>query len=252
MVAAGLVVGGGAVMAAPLVLTAVGFGSAGVVGGSIAAAWQATIGNVAAGSFFAACQSAGAAGISATTSAAIGSAGAAVGSGLSYLGSALGGGKTAKNQSTNEPEDSDEMKGCVCSDGSVKRRREMGSVTSSSLMERVGVVCGYTMGMVILCMAAAILINHWISTQPPAASLVKRLPDIRDPKVRQNVWKVVQDVKVAIAKVGRSSEFDKVKRLWDSHPVARNDAAAATLFPATHSAALILTLIVTSIATFFS
>jgi len=246
MVAAGLVVGGGAVMAAPLVLTAVGFGSAGVVGGSIAAAWQATIGNVAAGSFFAACQSAGAAGISATTSAAIGSAGAAVGSGLSYLGS-------AKNQGTNEPEDSDGMKGCVCSNGSVKRRRETGEVTSSSsLMERVGVVCGYTMGMVILCMAAAILINHWISTQPPAASLVKRLPDIRDPKVRQNVWKVVQDVKVAIAKVGRSSEFDKVKRLWDSHPVARNDAAAATLFPATHSAALILTLIVTSIATFFS
>ena len=43
------------------------FDALGVVGGSIAAGWQASIGNVVAGSMFAACQSAGAAGISAGT-----------------------------------------------------------------------------------------------------------------------------------------------------------------------------------------
>lgn len=48
------------------------FVGAGVVAGSIAAAWQSAIGSVAAGSFFAACQSAGAAGISAGTAMLIG------------------------------------------------------------------------------------------------------------------------------------------------------------------------------------
>ena len=77
-------IGGGtlAVAAAPLALAAAGFGSAGVAAGSAAAAWQASIGNVAAGSFFASLQSAGAVGIAASTSAGVGAAGAAVGAGL--------------------------------------------------------------------------------------------------------------------------------------------------------------------------
>ena len=44
-----------AVVAAPVALAAAGFGSAGVAAGSAAAAWQASIGNVAAGLAFAAC-----------------------------------------------------------------------------------------------------------------------------------------------------------------------------------------------------
>ena len=39
--------------AAPLVLSAVGFGAAGPVGGSLAALWQSGIGSVEAGSLFA-------------------------------------------------------------------------------------------------------------------------------------------------------------------------------------------------------
>ncbi|KAL2858972.1 hypothetical protein BJX68DRAFT_262491 [Aspergillus pseudodeflectus] len=58
---------GGAIIAAPAVVAApalsiAGFGPAGVQAGSIAAAVQGTIGNVAAGSTFATLQSAGAAG----------------------------------------------------------------------------------------------------------------------------------------------------------------------------------------------
>ncbi|KAL9952980.1 hypothetical protein ACROYT_G040314 [Oculina patagonica] len=55
------------VMAAPAVLTAAGFTSAGVAAGSVAAAAQSTFygGYVASGSVFAAAQSAGAAGIGA-------------------------------------------------------------------------------------------------------------------------------------------------------------------------------------------
>ena len=55
--------GVGAVVAAPVALTAAGFTAAGVAAGSAAAAVQAGIGSVAAGSAFAAAQSAGAAGI---------------------------------------------------------------------------------------------------------------------------------------------------------------------------------------------
>jgi hypothetical protein len=50
-------------------LTAAGFTSAGIAGGSLAAAWQSSIGNVAAGSAFATLQSLGATG----TIAAVGS-----------------------------------------------------------------------------------------------------------------------------------------------------------------------------------
>ena len=71
-----------AVVGAPMVLSAVGFGSKGVAAGSAAAGWHGSIGNVAAGSTFAACQSAGAAGLATTTLAAVGSAGAAGGAAL--------------------------------------------------------------------------------------------------------------------------------------------------------------------------
>ena len=51
------------IVAAPLVLGAVGFGAGGVVSGSIAAGVHSMIGNVAPGSLFASLQSAGAAGL---------------------------------------------------------------------------------------------------------------------------------------------------------------------------------------------
>lgn len=55
---------GGAVVAAPCVaLSLFGFGAAGIVGGSLAAATQASIGNVVAGSTFAMLQGAGATGM---------------------------------------------------------------------------------------------------------------------------------------------------------------------------------------------
>ena len=67
------------VFAAPAVLGVVGFGSGGVVASSIAAGIQSTIGNVAAGSFFAVLQSVGAAGLGTAGMAAVGAAGAAAG-----------------------------------------------------------------------------------------------------------------------------------------------------------------------------
>lgn len=72
--------GGAAVsIAAPYIaLPLVGFGSSGVVAGSVAAAWQASIGNVVAGSAFAALQSAGVAGLATTTMAVCGTVGSAV------------------------------------------------------------------------------------------------------------------------------------------------------------------------------
>uniref|UniRef100_A0A131Z4Q6 Interferon alpha-inducible protein n=1 Tax=Rhipicephalus appendiculatus TaxID=34631 RepID=A0A131Z4Q6_RHIAP len=61
----GAVVGAaGALMAAPALLAAAGFGAAGVTAGSMASATQATMGGfVAKGSIFALCQSWGAAGL---------------------------------------------------------------------------------------------------------------------------------------------------------------------------------------------
>ena len=56
------------------ILTGLGFGSAGIVGGTVAAGIQAGIGNVVAGSAFAALQALGAAGIFTT----VGIAGGAV------------------------------------------------------------------------------------------------------------------------------------------------------------------------------
>ncbi|KAH8925312.1 hypothetical protein BT69DRAFT_1332288 [Atractiella rhizophila] len=66
-IAVPLVAGGALVLAAPTILSVVGFGAAGVVAGSTAAAVQSVIGNVAAGSLFAVAQSVGAAGIATTT-----------------------------------------------------------------------------------------------------------------------------------------------------------------------------------------
>ncbi|XP_062294133.1 major vault protein-like [Scomber scombrus] len=80
-IAAGAV---GAVALAPVALAAVGFTSAGIASGSIAAGMMSSAaiangGGVAAGSLVAVLQSAGAVGLSATASAAVGSVGAAVG-----------------------------------------------------------------------------------------------------------------------------------------------------------------------------
>ena len=66
---AGTVAVGGAVLAAPFVLPAVGFTAGGVAAGSVAAAAQSSIGAVAAGSWFATLQSIGAAGLSWTAGA---------------------------------------------------------------------------------------------------------------------------------------------------------------------------------------
>merc|ERR1712062_884953 len=67
----GLAIGATVGVTAPLVATAAleaaGFSAAGVVAGSTAAATQASIGNVAAGSLFAMCQSVGAAGFASST-----------------------------------------------------------------------------------------------------------------------------------------------------------------------------------------
>lgn len=52
-VAIGMTVGAAVVVAAPAVLSAVGFTAAGVQAGTVAAAWQSAVGNVAAGSAFA-------------------------------------------------------------------------------------------------------------------------------------------------------------------------------------------------------
>jgi ribosomal protein L12E/L44/L45/RPP1/RPP2 len=83
----GVFVIGSVMTGGALAVTAAGFGSAGIVGGSVAAAVQSSIGNVAAGSLFAALQSAGATG----TIAAVGSAGgmAAAGGAATAAGATL-------------------------------------------------------------------------------------------------------------------------------------------------------------------
>jgi len=79
-----VVVGGGAIIAAPFVLTAVGFTSAGIAAGSAAAGMMSSAaiangGAIAAGSTVAVLQSVGAAGLGVTGAAAVGGAGAATG-----------------------------------------------------------------------------------------------------------------------------------------------------------------------------
>ncbi|KAF7300360.1 hypothetical protein HMN09_00919300 [Mycena chlorophos] len=75
-----------ATVAAPLVLVgvihAIGFGSSGVVAASIAAGLQSAIGNVAAGSLFAICQSIGAGGAALAVAAPVAAAAGGVGGGI--------------------------------------------------------------------------------------------------------------------------------------------------------------------------
>ncbi|KAH8925309.1 hypothetical protein BT69DRAFT_1332286 [Atractiella rhizophila] len=79
LVAVPLIAGGASILAAPTILGVAGFGAAGVVAGSTAAAVQSAIGNVAAGSLFAFAQSIGAAGLAGSTVvAATGAVGAGV------------------------------------------------------------------------------------------------------------------------------------------------------------------------------
>lgn len=73
--AIGGAVGIGAVALPVVVLSVAGFSSVGVIPGSMAAVWQSSIGNVVGGSLFAACQSAGAAGLTLTTMTTIGAVG---------------------------------------------------------------------------------------------------------------------------------------------------------------------------------
>ncbi|XP_050046941.1 uncharacterized protein [Dermacentor andersoni] len=88
-IVAGVAVGLGAaaVLAAPVALAAAGFSSTGVVAGSTAAAYQATLGGyIAQGSAFALCQSWGAAGLTATAQAGVAAGGASVGAVASSVG----------------------------------------------------------------------------------------------------------------------------------------------------------------------
>ena len=90
MVGIALAAGTAAPLMATAALGAAGFTAAGVVGGSLAAGWQATIGNVVAGSVFSALHSAGAAGVGWWSGAAAGAAAGATGSaaGTGYVTSA--------------------------------------------------------------------------------------------------------------------------------------------------------------------
>uniref|UniRef100_A0A0K2VBR2 Uncharacterized protein n=1 Tax=Lepeophtheirus salmonis TaxID=72036 RepID=A0A0K2VBR2_LEPSM len=68
----GLAVGGTSIIAAPFILTAAGFGAAGVASGSIAAGVQSAVYGGATSGIFSILQSAGAVGISAASTAIIG------------------------------------------------------------------------------------------------------------------------------------------------------------------------------------
>ena len=81
----GALITGGIITGVALIPITMGFGAAGIVGGSIAAGIQSIIGNVAAGSIFAVCTSLGMTGVFATTA----TVGAILGSGglVAYLAS---------------------------------------------------------------------------------------------------------------------------------------------------------------------
>ena len=89
-------------VAAPIVLPAIGFSTTGVVAGSAAAAAQSAIGNVAAGSLFAALQSVGAVGgFSMAATGAATATGTAVGAGVGAV-------IPSSELTDNGPPDSDE------------------------------------------------------------------------------------------------------------------------------------------------
>jgi len=113
----------GGVLAAPFIVPAalgtVGFSSTGVVGGSIAAGIQASIGNVAAGSAFAACQSMAMGGaIAPAAAAATGAATGTAGGLLGFMGTLFirkkknveKKNKTEDTESTVEVDDRDDEK----------------------------------------------------------------------------------------------------------------------------------------------
>ena len=79
----GAAITGGVITTVALIPIGIGFGTAGIVGGSIAAGIQAIIGNVAAGSLFAVCTSLGMTGVFASSAA----VGAILGAGglVSYM-----------------------------------------------------------------------------------------------------------------------------------------------------------------------
>lgn len=105
---AALMVGGAMVAAPCLALSLFGFGAAGIVGGSMAAATQATIGNVAAGSTFALLQSAGATGMFVNGMAA-GTAAVGVGAAAQRAKSKpTGGGRRSDTNDRNENEQNEE------------------------------------------------------------------------------------------------------------------------------------------------
>jgi len=214
MVAAGLVIGGGAVLAAPLALTTVGFGSAGVIGGSIAAGIQASIGNVAAGSMFALCQSAGAAGISAGTSAIIGSVGAGLGSGLSFLGM-----RKKNKTNTKEEEDSNNNK---AQPRSSNQKDEEGMV---STLQQVGLVCSYAVMLTLVSVAVVFLVNQYWSSPRPISDV------IRDPKLRNQCWSAVQKIKNSLPPspgLGGVGKSGPSSSLFHS-PVAKSSANSPLL-----------------------
>ena len=84
----GLVAGSAAIAATPLLLGAAGFGSAGVVGGSLAASVQSLIYGGSTTGLFSLCQSAGAAGLSTMTTTVVPAASCAMGGLVSKLSSA--------------------------------------------------------------------------------------------------------------------------------------------------------------------
>lgn len=211
MVAAGLVVGGGAVLAAPLVLSAAGFTAGGVAAGSAAAFAQSIIGNVAAGSWFALCQSAGAAGISAASSAIIGTVGGAVGS-TAVAAAGLSGKKEE------EPDSSESKKKDNSDDG------------SSSTLQQVGVVCAYSVCLTLLCIVAAIFINSWIGSSSRPA-----LPPTLRRSLGGGGLPSAEKVRGIIRKVSTSAlpKIESHIKSFSGSTAAKSNASAFRLSPVT-------------------
>jgi len=121
------------VLAAPFLVPAalgtVGFSSTGVVGGSIAAGMQAGIGNVAAGSAFAACQSMAMGGaIAPAAAAATGAATGTAGGLLGFMGTLfIRKKKNVENKSKTEDTDNtvntEQINECAEQDFHIKNRR---------------------------------------------------------------------------------------------------------------------------------
>ncbi|WAQ94388.1 IFI27-like protein [Mya arenaria] len=111
-----LAVAGASVVAAPLALSAVGFGAGGIVAGSLAAKAMSAIAmsngvGVGAGTFFAACQSAGAVGLAGSTltgiGVATGTATAAVQEGINRFKRNNNNNNNGNNSETEENEESE-------------------------------------------------------------------------------------------------------------------------------------------------